>query len=228
MNREFLVITYRTDPDDCAAGAGTARGRRAVGQIRIHPHAGFDRLRRLHRDGQVIPVSFRGRKGGYSHCMFLTTIPQSQVAASSGAFPRSSPSRALKAEIDELVGTLDYGPVRVATATMGYKHKEADRAAIKAALAAPNFLLEDHPACRWHAADLRARRVLSRGHRGEGRLDGTRSASLSAHALAPVADLPVLEVVSAVHILSDVTLGLGKVVHDYLSINAVTGDHSCV
>jgi acetoacetate decarboxylase len=34
--------------------------------------------------------------------------------------------------------------------------------------------------------------------------------------LAPVADLPVLEVVSAVHILADLTLGLGKVVHDYL------------
>jgi acetoacetate decarboxylase len=34
--------------------------------------------------------------------------------------------------------------------------------------------------------------------------------------LAPVADLPVLEVVSAIHILADLTLGLGKVVHDYL------------
>jgi acetoacetate decarboxylase len=31
-----------------------------------------------------------------------------------------------------------------------------------------------------------------------------------------VGDLPVLEVVSAVHILADLTLGLGKVVHDYL------------
>jgi acetoacetate decarboxylase len=34
--------------------------------------------------------------------------------------------------------------------------------------------------------------------------------------LAPVAELPVLEVVSAVHILADLTLGLGKVVYDYL------------
>jgi acetoacetate decarboxylase len=34
--------------------------------------------------------------------------------------------------------------------------------------------------------------------------------------LAPVAELPVLEVVSAIHILADLTLGLGKVVHDYL------------
>jgi acetoacetate decarboxylase len=40
--------------------------------------------------------------------------------------------------------------------------------------------------------------------------------SLSPHALAPAAELPVLEVVSALHILTDFTLGLGNVVHDYL------------
>jgi acetoacetate decarboxylase len=39
------------------------------------------------------------------------------------------------------------------------------------------------------------------------------------HALAPVAELPVLEVVSAVHIIADLTLGLGKVVHDFLADN---------
>jgi len=31
-----------------------------------------------------------------------------------------------------------------------------------------------------------------------------------------VADLPVLEIVSAIHIRADLTLALGKVVHDYL------------
>ena len=45
---------------------------------------------------------------------------------------------------------------------------------------------------------------------------GPRAVQLAAHALAPVAELPVLEVVSAIHIVADLTLGLGKVVHDYL------------
>jgi acetoacetate decarboxylase len=36
------------------------------------------------------------------------------------------------------------------------------------------------------------------------------------YALAPVASLPVLQILSGVHILSDLTLGLGTVVHDYL------------
>jgi len=37
-----------------------------------------------------------------------------------------------------------------------------------------------------------------------------------AHALAPVAELPVQEVISAARIVADLTLGLGNVVHDYL------------
>jgi acetoacetate decarboxylase len=31
-----------------------------------------------------------------------------------------------------------------------------------------------------------------------------------------VAELPILEILSAIHIRADLTLGLGKVVHDYL------------
>ena len=40
--------------------------------------------------------------------------------------------------------------------------------------------------------------------------------SLTPHALALVAELPVLEIVSSVHMICDLTLGLCKVVHDYL------------
>ena len=50
----------------------------------------------------------------------------------------------------------------------------------------------------------------------KGAWTGPAALHLSPHALAPVAELPVLEIVSAVHILGDLTLGLGKVVHDYL------------
>ena len=43
------------------------------------------------------------------------------------------------------------------------------------------------------------------------------SLELAPHALAPVADLPVLEIVEARHIVADLTLGLGEVVYDYLA-----------
>ena len=39
---------------------------------------------------------------------------------------------------------------------------------------------------------------------------------MHAHALAPVAELPVLEMLSATHTIADLTLGLGKVIYDYL------------
>ena len=117
-------------------------------------------------------------------------------------------------EIDQLVGTLDYGPVRVATGTMGYKHKTADLDAVRASLATPNFLLKIIPHVDG-SGDPRAGRVLPRGRHAQGRMDGTAALSLTPHALAPVAELPVLEVVF-MHLICDLTLGLGKVAYDYL------------
>lgn len=46
---------------------------------------------------------------------------------------------------------------------------------------------------------------------------GPAALSFTPHAMAPVADLPVLEVVSATHLVADLTLALGEVVHDYLA-----------
>ncbi|MBW1868016.1 MAG: acetoacetate decarboxylase family protein, partial [Deltaproteobacteria bacterium] len=51
----------------------------------------------------------------------------------------------------------------------------------------------------------------------KGAWTGPTSLELHPHALAPVAELPVLEVISGLHILCDITLGLGKVVYDYLA-----------
>jgi acetoacetate decarboxylase len=99
---------------------------------------------------------------------------------------------------------------------MGYKHREADLAQVKASLAAPNFLLKIIPhvdgtsriceLVEYHLEDVTIK----------GAWTGPAALHLSHHALAPVAELPVLEIVSAIHILADLTLGLGKVVHDYL------------
>jgi len=123
----------------------------------------------------------------------------------------------LKAEIDKLVCRLHHGPRTIAIRTMGYKHKEADLAAIKASLAAPNFLLKIIPhvdgtpriceLVEYHLIDIDLK----------GAWTGPAQLTLFSHALAPLAELPVLEVVSGVHIIADLTLDLGKVVHDYLA-----------
>jgi acetoacetate decarboxylase len=51
----------------------------------------------------------------------------------------------------------------------------------------------------------------------KGAWSGPGALQLNPHALAPVADLPVLEIISAVHIMADLTLPLGTVAYDYLT-----------
>jgi acetoacetate decarboxylase len=98
----------------------------------------------------------------------------------------------------------------------GRDNREADLAKVKATLNEPNFLLKIIPhvdgspriceLVQYRLEDI----VL------KGAWTGPAALALTPHALAPVAELPVLEIVSAVHIRADLTLGLGTVVHDYL------------
>ena len=93
-NREYVVLTYRTDP--ARLKAVVPEPLEVIGDtvnyefIRMPDSTGFGDYTET---GQVIPVSFRGRKGGYTHCMSLMTRDRLLEAGSSGAFPRSSPVR---------------------------------------------------------------------------------------------------------------------------------------
>lgn len=218
VDREFLVITYRTDPEKLRAVVPEPLQIEAplvrYEFIRMPDSTGFGDYAET---GQVIPVSFQGRKGGYTHCMFLNDEGPIAGGRELWGFPKKLANPSLKTEIDTLVGTLDYGQVRVATGTMGYKHRGADLAAVKASLAAPNFLLKIVPHVDGSARICELVEYSLDDVVLKGAWTGPAALSLHPHALAPVAELPVLEVISGVHILADLTLGLGKVVHDYLA-----------
>jgi acetoacetate decarboxylase len=216
-HREYLIITYRTDPK---------RLREIVPEplrvdeplvkyefIRMPDSTGFGDYT---ESGQVIPVSFEGRKGGYTHCMFLNDHPPIAGGRELWGFPKKLAEPKLKAEIDTLVGELYFGPLRIAVGTMGYKHKAADLTAVKATLEAPNFLLKiiPHVDGRPRICEIVEYRLTDINLKGA--WTGPAELTLFSHALAPLAELPVLEVVSGIHILADLTLDLGKVVHDYL------------
>lgn len=222
VNREFMVITYRTDkeklrsvvPEPLELDEPLVK----YEFIRMPDSTGFGDYT---ESGQVIPVLFRGRKGGYTHCMFLNDHPPIAGGRELWGFPKKLASPKLHAQIDTLVGTLDYGPVRVATGTMGYKHRQADLVAVKKALEAPNFLLKIIPHVDGTARICELVEYSLTDINLKGAWSAPATLSLQPHALAPVADLPVLEIVSAVHIVSDLTLGLGVVVYDYLSQSTV-------
>jgi len=110
----------------------------------------------------------------------------------------------------------DYGTVRVATGTMGYKHKAADLKAVAASLAKPNYLLKIIPHVDGSPRILELVDYRLEDVTVKGAWTGPAALDLRPHALAPIADLPVREIISATHILADLTLGLGKVIYDYM------------
>ena len=218
-NREFLVITYRTDTDALRAVVPEpleiSDPLVRYEFMRMPDSTGFGDYT---ESGQVIPVSFRGAKGGYVHAMYLNDHPPIAGGRELWGFPKKLASPKLDVEIDTLVGTLDYGKVRIATATMGFKHRAADHAAVLAALAAPNFLLKIIPHVDGSARICELVRYYTTQVTLKGTWTAPGSLELHPHALAPVADLPVRKVESALHFVADLTLDLGEVVYDYLSL----------
>jgi acetoacetate decarboxylase len=218
VNREFLIITYRTDID---------RLRKVVPEplevteplvsyefIRMPDSTGFGDYT---ESGQVIPVMYEGKPGSYTHSMYLDDHPPIAGGRELWGFPKKLASPRLEPHSDTLVGTLDYGPVRVATGTMGYKHRELDLADQTKRLAGPNYLLKIVPHVDGSPRVCELVRYYMQDVHLKGAWTGPAALHLVPHALAPVADLPVLEIVEARHLLADLTLGLGEVVHDYLA-----------
>ena len=217
INREYLIITYRTDPEKLRALVPEPLlpdGDKVKYEfIRMPDSTGFGDYTET---GQVIPVRLHGGKGGYSHCMFLDDEGPIAGGREIWGFPKKLAKPTLHTKIDALVGTLDYGPVRVATGSMGYKHKAANLAEVKASFAAPNFLLKIIPHVDGTPRVCELVKYYLEDITVKGAWTGPAALDLHAHALAPVAELPVLDVLSGVHVIADLTLGLGKVVHDYL------------
>jgi len=218
VDREFFIVTYRTEPEALRevipAPLEMTEPIVKYEFIRMPDSTGFGDYT---ESGQVIPVSFRGQKGGYVHSMYLDCDPPIAGGRELWGFPKKLASPELRVEKDTLGGVLRYGSVPVAVATMGYKHRTLPHEPILASLAAPNFLLKIIPHVDGTPRICEIVRYFLEDITVKGAWAGPASLELFHHALAPVASLPVLEVIGGLHILSDMTLGLGEVVHDYLA-----------
>ncbi|KWE50964.1 acetoacetate decarboxylase [Burkholderia ubonensis] len=218
IDREFVIITYRTDPDALARVVpAPLRPTEPIVKYEFINMPDSSGLGSYTESGQVIPVTFDGVAGGFTHAMYL----DSEAGIASGrellGFPKVLAQPKLEVRNDALVGTLDYNGVRVATATMAYKYTALDHAAVRKSLETPGFLLKILPnvdgtarVCelvKYHIGDLTVK----------GAWTGPASLELHPHCFAPVAKLPVLEVLSAVHIVTDLSLGNAEVVYNYLA-----------
>ncbi|HTQ45861.1 MAG TPA: acetoacetate decarboxylase [Polyangiaceae bacterium] len=218
FNREFVTITYRTDP------AALAKVVPAPLKPARDPLVNYEFIRMpdatglgdYHESGQVIPVTFDGQPATYTHAMYVDDFAAIAQGRELMGYPKVLASPRVEVRRDCLVCTLDYYGVRVATATMTYKRRQVDDAIARRALETTGYLLKLIPdvdgspriceLVKFRAGDV----VVHGAWTGEATLE------LHPHVQAPVASLPVLEVVSATHVIADLSLGDAKIAYDYL------------
>ncbi len=218
VDREYLIISYRTDPallrQVIPAPLQFLEPIVRFEFINMPDATGFGSYC---ESGQVIPVSMNGVVGSYAHSMYLNDHPPIAGGRELWGFPKKWGGPKLRVLKDTLVGTLDYGDIRIATGTMGFKHTTLDCETVKKSLGAPSFLLKIIPHVDGSARICELVQYSLTDISIKGAWSGPGALELHHHALAPVAQLPVLEIISAVHIMADLILPYGTVAYDYLA-----------
>ncbi|NEU13192.1 acetoacetate decarboxylase [Methylobacterium sp. BTF04] len=221
LRREYLIVTYETDPDAL---------RRALPEpLEPHPDnlvfyewmkmpdsSGFGDYE---ESGSGIMASYQGEPCNFSVQMYLDDEPPITAGREIWGFPKKWGVPRLKLTKDTLTGTLHYDEERVAMGTMTYKHKslENDLDAVKRGLGKLNVNLKLLP-----DVDGGPKVAQLVGYRLEditvhGAWDGEARLHLIPHVNCRVADLPVRRIVGGRHMVVDFTLPFGQVLHDYLA-----------
>lgn len=219
-NREYFIITYETDmeilrkiipsvleiPDPVVK----------FEFIRMPDSTGFGDYT---ESGQVVPVRYKGEEGTFTLSMFLDCYAPIAGGREIWGFPKKLAKPVLTVEDtqeDVLIGKLNYGSIRIATATMGYKHHVVDPSTVLASMKKPIFLLKNIPDVTGKPLINQLTKTYLQDITIKGAWHGPCSLELHPHALAPIADLPVKNIKSALHFISDLTLPYGEVVEDFL------------
>src|SRR6478672_10064433 len=128
FNREYFIITYRTDPEALAAVVPEPL------QV-TEPVVKYEFIRMPDSTGF----------GAYTHAMYLDDDAPIAGGRELWGFPKKRASPKIAVESDVLVGSLHYGSVLCASATMGYKHRQLDHDAVLKSMKTPNFMLKIIP-----------------------------------------------------------------------------------
>ena len=219
INREYMVITYETEPEIIRAQLPEPlepldRPLIHYEWIRMPDSSGFGAYT---ESGMVIPSRFRGTEVNFVAQMYLDDDPPIAAGREIWGFPKKYAHPKLEIVKDTLTGTLEYGGQLVAMGTMGYKHESmaGNGALTTATLAKMQVNLKVIPGvdgrpeiCQLVAYSL-TDIVVKGSWIGPGRLH------LVPHVNAPVADFPVRRMHAAHHFLADLTLPYGQVLYDY-------------
>ena len=216
-DREYLNITYRTDLEAVRAVVPeplTVADPLVTFEVMRMPDV--TGLGAFTESGQVLSVEHEGEPAAYLHAMYVDNLGSIASGREISAFPKKFGNARLHLDVDTLVGTLDYRTLRVATATMGFKHGVLPEDEARAEITRPTYALKMLPGYDRRPRICELVRSQITDLTVKGAWTGPARLQLFEHALAPLADLPVREIVSASHILCDLMLGRPSIVHDYL------------
>ncbi len=168
---------------------------------------------------QAIPCRLNGRPHSFLVQMYVDNAPPLAGGREIWGYPMKFGRPVVKVVGDTLTGTLDYAGQRIATGTMVFKHETvADLAGLQAELFGRTQVnlklipdVDGRPAIAQLVGVQFQDVVIKGAWHGAGRLDLIPAVN------APLADLPVLDMVDALHLVTDLTLPYGIVLHDYLA-----------
>src|SRR5579872_5188974 len=125
IDREYMIITYESDPDAIRAALPAPMvpdGSNTVLYefIRMPDSAGFGDYT---ESGVVIPALLNGEHVNFTAQMYLDDEPPIAGGREIWGFPKKNGNPKLGIVHDTLTGILEYAGVQVAVGTMSYKHE---------------------------------------------------------------------------------------------------------
>ncbi len=228
INREYLIITYKSNPAAIRAivpeplepdGSDTV----AYEFIKMPDSSGFGNYS---ESGVVIPCTLKGKPVNFTVAMYLDNEPPMTAGREIWGFPKKIGCPKLEVIHDTLTGTLHYAHQLVALGTMNYKPENllqtkehsamCDEALIAKRLGKKQVNLKLIPHVDGSLAIAQLVSYSMTNISVKGAWAGPARLHLVPHVNAPIADLPVLSVIGGSHFVADMTLPYGKVEHNYL------------
>jgi acetoacetate decarboxylase len=224
IDREYLTITYKTDPElirEALPEPLEPDGSDTIIYefIKMPDSSGFGDYS---ESGVVIPAKLGGKQVNFTAELYLDCEPPIAAGREIWGFPKKHANPKLEVIRDTLTGTLEYAEQLVVLGTMGYKHENlihktgnTSEEIIKGlSKMQVNLKLIPNVDGSMEIAQLVGYQMQDITLKGA--WSGPARLHLVPHVNAPVADLPVRRVIGGKHFIIDATLPYGEVLHNYL------------
>jgi acetoacetate decarboxylase len=219
FRRQYLVISYRSDtgairaalPEPLEPSGDTV----SVQWLDLPDGEGFGAYSAA---AQIIPCTFQGELCNFVSQMYVNATPPLAGGREIWGYPMKFGEARLAVASDTLTGTLAYATERIATGTMVYKHDafRNDFSHEHELLARTQVTLKLIPDIDGTPAIAQLVAVNFQDFSIKGAWHGRARLELVPAVNCPLADLPVREIVGGLHMVTDMTLPYGRVLHDYL------------